>query len=120
MVVDDDEAVAHLIQMVMEFSGYEAVCFDRPDACLAACREGVVRADLLITDQTMPYMTGLELVEAVRARGAMMPVIVSSGFGQVATPEQTARLAPIFFLSKPFDAVALIKVAREALGPVGG
>lgn len=120
LVVDDDEAVANLIRMVLEFAGYEAVLYDRADRCLAACGGGVVRADLLITDQTMPLMTGLELVEALRAQGARIPVIVSSGFRLVAEPEQSERLSPMFFLSKPYDAVTLMRAVQDALAAPRG
>jgi FixJ family two-component response regulator len=115
MIVDDDAAVARLIQMVLEMSGYETLIYERPEACLTAFAEGVEQVDLLITDQTMPVMTGLKLAEVLRDRGYRMPVILSSGFGDVATPEQLTQLEPMFLLSKPFDADALLRGVDKAL-----
>lgn len=115
MVVDDDDAVARLIQMVLDVYGYDTVLYDRAKACLEDWRTSAESADLLITDQTMPVMTGMELVQALRARGCQIPVIVASGFCEVATPEEKSLLEPMFLLTKPFTAEELAGAVQEAL-----
>ena len=116
--MDDDDAVARLMQMVLEVFGYDTLRFDDPVACLEAWNGAARLADLLITDQTMPVMTGLELTETLRGRGCRMPVILSSGLGEVATYDEKALLGPMFILTKPFTAETLARTVREALSVV--
>jgi YesN/AraC family two-component response regulator len=59
--------------------------------------------DILITDQAMPVMTGMQLIEAVRARRANLPVILATGYAEL--PQGVS--ASIGRLAKPFTQRAL-------------
>lgn len=70
--------------------------------------------DLLLTDQTMPDMTGLELAEKIRKLRPDMPVILCTGYNDKATREKAAKARINALLQKPITkndlAVALRKV----------
>jgi CheY-like chemotaxis protein len=67
--------------------------------------------DILLTDHSLPGMSGLELVRGLVARGTSMKIIFSSGYGAPDVPELDIR--PLF-LPKPFTLAALQKVLEEA------
>ena len=78
--VDDDEVVLLMVERLLERAGFAASAFSRPEALLETLRRDPACFDLLVTDYSMPGMTGLELAREVHARCPDMPVIVSSGF----------------------------------------
>jgi len=67
--------------------------------------------DLIVTDQLMPGMTGLELVERVRRNRPDMPILLVSGFAELAP---SAELS-VPLLAKPFSQVQLADGLRRAL-----
>ena len=70
--------------------------------------------DLLITDQTMPDMSGMELIDCFRKLRAEIPVILCSGFSEKIDREQ-ARKIGIRYLAKPIKSEQLLNMVREAL-----
>jgi CheY-like chemotaxis protein len=68
------------------------------------------RFDVLLTDHSLPGMSGLELARAVAARGDGMKIIFSSGYG---APETASLGFKPLFLPKPFTLAALQKVLEE-------
>ena len=85
-VVDDDLAVLESARFLLEITGHQAEIFASPGDFLA---ESEHRAfDRLIIDQHMPMLTGLEVVDRLRARGVNIPVMLITG---ALTPEIVAR-----------------------------
>ncbi|MFY0539411.1 response regulator [Nannocystis pusilla] len=69
--------------------------------------------DLLFVDFAMPGMNGAEFIQAARARGATMPVVIASGYADM---QEIERLIDTrYFLSKPFDIAAMSRVVADAL-----
>jgi CheY-like chemotaxis protein len=69
--------------------------------------------DLVITDQMMPGMTGVQLIDALKAERADLPVILASGYAEL--PED--RLRGIVRLGKPFEQVDLARALVTSLRP---
>ncbi|MEZ8143392.1 two-component system response regulator [Enterovibrio norvegicus FF-454] len=76
---------------------------------LKALREGI--PDLLLSDLSMPVMTGLEFVEEVSLEYPMLPVIVISGTGGMSDVAQALRFGVKDFLIKPIDDIMVVKSA---------
>ncbi len=78
--------------------------------------------DLLITDQTMPGMTGLELIKALRGAGCQTPAILSSGYGVQLEGAELEQLGQIQLVHKPFTSeglsIALISTLKLQPCPV--
>lgn len=74
IVIDDNEACRSLLEMILSSRGYNVICLPDPTACLlyenlqCSCPPDAVCGDFLLTDNQMPYMSGLELI-ARQARG---------------------------------------------------
>jgi len=77
---------------------------------------GSKQYDLLITDNDMPILTGLELVRRLRAVPHMLPVIVISGFARWNDADVKALLQPGAFIEKPFAFPTLLGMVKELVG----
>lgn len=81
MVFDDDPVIRQLLETVCARCGYEVHAFAHPGLCPFAaegpcpCESGVFCADIIISDLDMPFVKGLDFVEAQREKGCRCPHI---------------------------------------------
>jgi PAS domain S-box-containing protein len=113
-IVDDEPSVVRFMHDLLSHWGVAAVTFADPAAALAAIRAGDA-LDLVITDHTMPGMTGLELARAARSVRRGLPVVLYTGYGEQITQADVERCGVAALLRKPIDASALFGVLREHL-----
>jgi FixJ family two-component response regulator/glycine cleavage system H lipoate-binding protein len=109
LVVDDEQVIHASLRKILEREGY------RVDAALSA-QEALERLaadgyELVITDLMMPGMSGIGLLQAMRARGLAAPVVMITGYPTIRSAVQAMRLGAIDYVAKPFT-------RRELLGPV--
>lgn len=112
-LVDDDEAVLESMQVLLEAEGFAVATFDRARAFLQHHEERSCAC--LVTDVRMPDMDGLELIEALRSRGPLPPIIVITGHADVPMAVRAMKLGARDFLEKPFDPGRLIAGVNDAL-----
>jgi len=118
-IVDDEELVAGFAKMALERFGYRARCFALPDQCLEAVQQDPAGCAVLITDQTMPSMTGMELAARTRALAAQLPIIVMSGYFSKISSTALEQLGHIALLAKPFTSGEINSCVHRALHPEG-
>lgn len=113
LFVDDEIYLAEVGQEMLEDYGYEVdIETDARDA-LARFRENPGRYGLLVTDYTMPGMTGDLLMEKVWEIRPDLPVILATGIG---LPQDVQdRITTATFLMKPFDMGDLVKAVAAHL-----
>jgi CheY-like chemotaxis protein len=93
---------------------HTATTFDKPDEALAHFQTNPNAYDLVITDLTMPGMTGLDLARGIHTTRADIPIILSSGFPDEVTEETMRELGIVEVLPKPFQMQALAEaIARH-------
>lgn len=114
-MVDDEDAVATMLARMLERMGYEAGCCASGREALEALDEAPGEWRLVITDQTMPEMTGYELAQAIRDRHPGVPVILCSGYSESVSDADIARAGIVAFLHKPVGPAALERSVRRAL-----
>ncbi|MGH6903262.1 MAG: response regulator transcription factor, partial [Geminicoccaceae bacterium] len=112
-VIDDDEAVLDSLRVLLESEGFDVETFDRASTFLQRSRG--TAAGCLVTDVRMPEMDGLELLQALAARGPLPPVIVITGHGEVPMAVQAMKLGARDFVEKPFEPRVLLASIRDAL-----
>jgi PAS domain S-box-containing protein len=101
LVVDDELSMRQLLDEALSSEGYNVtLCRDGAEAW-ALLEGGEQHFDLLITDQTMPHVTGLELVEKLRAQGDDLPVVLCTGYSDRVNEEVLQRLSIAQYLRKP-------------------
>jgi PAS domain S-box-containing protein len=116
LVVDDDESVGGFMRELLESWGLQAVCLPRPDLALDLVRAEPRRFDVLITDQSMPKMTGLELAQRLRRIRGDLPIILYSGHGEGLADAEAAAAGLCAVMRKPVDPVELGCVLTRCLG----
>ncbi|MBL0060080.1 MAG: PAS domain S-box protein [bacterium] len=116
LVVDDDPSVADVIKGALErYLGYQVtVCTSSLEA-LELVRHQPHRFDLLLTDQKMPTLTGVQLAQEVSKICNSMPVILMTGYSEIADEAKCKELGISGFLMKPPDTSELARVVRKAL-----
>ena len=122
MIVDDERPLVRLAEETLARLGYEPAGFDSPVAALEAFRAEPQRYDLVLTDQTMPDLTGTDLAHEILRLRTDVPVVLMSGLRgpQLAALAQAARVREI--LHKPLlardiaEALARARVARHRSG----
>ena len=112
-VVDDDASVRRSLTRLLRAEGFDVTSFASAEGFLAA--ERVDAAGCLIADLEMPGMSGLELQQALRARGASLPIVFLTGHGDVPASVQAMKDGAVDFIEKPQSVTGLVPVLRAAL-----
>ena len=115
LLVEDEQRLARLGQRILESEGFAVSVHTSSMQALEDFRTNSARYDLLITDNTMPHMTGLELVQQVLAIRAEIPVLMVSGIGESMSVEELRKLGVTRLLSKPYQSAELKAAARELM-----
>jgi CheY-like chemotaxis protein len=110
LLVDDDELVLSSAAAIIEDLGYRVIAVDSGEAALRIV-ESAADIDVLMTDQAMPEMTGLQLAQATAAKRPHLPVILASGFAEV----ETHSVLGCRRLPKPFRRAELADALAAAL-----
>jgi signal transduction histidine kinase len=116
LFVDDEAALAAMGQAMLERLGYEVVACSSSLEALETFRAAPRRFDLVITDQTMPYLTGEALVRTLRDIRPDVPIILCTGFSHSLDAQKAQALGINAFLMKPWQGDDLARAVREALG----
>ena len=117
LVVDDDPDLLRLIEIRLSAAGYAITTAESAEQALA--RLSVTRPQLVVTDLRMSGMDGMALFEAIRAENPSLPVIILTAHGTIPDAVAAVKRGLFGYLTKPFDAKALLAEVERALA-VGG
>jgi len=119
LVVEDEVMVGDFMAELLEDWGLEVVLMRDPAAALAWVEEHHEAPDLLITDQTMPQMTGLELADRCRALRRGLPVLLYTGNPGAIDAPTLERAGVQALLAKPVASDVLRDALRRCLSAAG-
>lgn len=111
-LVDDDPAVLKGLTRLLTAVGIEVAAFDSPRKFLE--RLDPAAAGCLVLDVAMPEVNGLEVQQALAAKGCDLPVVFLTGHGDVPTSVRAMKRGAADFLMKPVDDVELLAAIRGA------
>jgi PAS domain S-box-containing protein len=115
LAVDDDPLVLmNTVAMLQELGHTVFEASSAQEALVLLRREPSVR--VIVTDQAMPQMSGLQLIEAVRVGQARFPAVLASGYAELSS----VALPDVPRLSKPFDQEALARAMAQAVAVTAG
>ncbi|HEY7492641.1 MAG TPA: ATP-binding protein, partial [Candidatus Tectomicrobia bacterium] len=115
LFVDDEPALVRLGYSVLTQLGYDVAAYTSSPEALAAFQAAPQRFDLVITDYTMPQMTGDVLTCALRRLRPDIPIILETGFSHTIDAEQAAALGINAFLLKPWTVRELARTIAQVL-----
>jgi PAS domain S-box-containing protein len=119
LFVDDEVVLCRSVAGLLERLGYRVTACSDPGEALELFRRTPRAFDVVLTDLTMPGMTGVELAREVLKIAPATPVLVMSGFHSTWTPEGLKALGVVDLISKPLGAVRLSESVAAALGRGG-
>ncbi|OPY77928.1 MAG: Blue-light-activated protein [Syntrophorhabdus sp. PtaU1.Bin153] len=115
LFVDDEDMLIEMGKHVLEGLGYEVVVKADGLEALSAFREESAKFDLVITDQTMPYMTGTDLARELILVKPDIPIVLCTGFSELVNAESSKAFGIKAFLMKPFSVQEIARTIRRVL-----
>ena len=115
LIVDDENLLVRVTQRQLETLGYKVTATTESREALAMIRTSPDQFDLLITDQTMPGLTGLELAMTAKEIREDLPVIICTGHSETTSRAQALEAGVNEYISKPILGDELFKAVRLAL-----
>jgi PAS domain S-box-containing protein len=115
LLLDDEPALTSSLQRLLVRLNYQVTTTNSARESLQWCRRDPAQFDLVITDLTMPEMTGLEVARQLQALRPDLPVILASGFSADLDRESLAAAGICELLEKPISRLTLANVIHRVL-----
>jgi CheY-like chemotaxis protein len=115
LYVDDEESLLVAGKGLLERYGHTVTVKTDGAEALEAFRADPNAFDIVITDQTMPRLTGAQLTQELRRLRPELPVVITTGYSETIDAESNREVGASAYLAKPFGARELVKVLREVL-----
>jgi two-component system chemotaxis response regulator CheY len=114
LVVDDSKAMRLIVMRTLRQAGFSCEITEAADGKQALATVRADRPDLVLSDWNMPEMTGIELLEALRAEGNDVRLGFVTTEGTAAMRDRAKNAGALFLIAKPFTADHF----RDALEPL--
>ncbi|MBW2407414.1 MAG: response regulator [Deltaproteobacteria bacterium] len=115
LLVDDEEDVLEMMHVMLERLGYQVTSALNGLKAIEHFKKAPKTFDLVITDQTMPKMTGMELIKELRLIRPDIPIILYTGFNEKITEDNTGHLGIDAIIGKPVRIAEIAGQVREIL-----
>jgi PAS domain S-box-containing protein len=115
LLVDDEPPIVTMAGKMLRRLGYAVTSYTASDAALTAFRDDPTRFDLVVTDMTMPGMTGDRLTLAIKRIRPDIPVVLCTGFSNLIDETRAAELGIAGFVFKPILKRDIAETIRKAL-----
>ena len=120
LLVDDEPALAAMNRKMLEKMGHTVLDRTNPKEALSDFRQDPAAYNIVLTDMTMPQMSGEELVAEVRKIRPDIPIIFCTGFGDRLNDARVAALGVSAFLKKPYGMAELGEALKKAAAKRAG
>jgi len=115
LFVDDEEALRDAGGRMLKWMGYRVTAVSSGIEALDIFKQESGGIDLVITDMTMPGMTGVELSTKLLEMQPDIPIILCTGYHETVTPEKAKALGIREYVSKPYSQSDMAKIIRDVL-----
>jgi PAS domain S-box-containing protein len=115
LIVDDDEKIGCLVKEQLESLGYQVTVLTSGVEAAETFRKAPQNIDIVVTDMTMPNITGAELSHELLKIKPDIPIILCSGFSELIDKDKAAVLGIQEYLMKPVGRNDLARAVRKAL-----
>jgi PAS domain S-box-containing protein len=115
LVVDDEQIIVQMSQRMLEGLGYQVTAMTSSVAALQYFQAQPQAVDLVITDMTMPHITGAQLAQKLLAIKPDLPIILCTGFSELINEKKAKAIGIREYIMKPIVIHELAMVVRKAL-----
>ena len=115
MFIDDEDSIVTLVKEVLTRYGYQVDIFTNGVQALQEFKRQPNKYDLVITDMTMPSMTGAELAQQIIEIQPGLPIILCTGFNEMINREKSMAIGISEYIMKPMTMNMLLKSVRQTL-----
>jgi len=113
-VADDDDAIRRSVAFALKTSGFRVKVYESGSELLKQGSD--IEPGCILLDIRMPGMDGLEVQEALKAKGVTLPVIIMTGHGDVSLAVRAMKAGAVDFIEKPFQKAVLLGAIEQAMG----
>jgi CheY-like chemotaxis protein len=113
--VDDEADIVFMTQQILERLGYQVTSRTSSVEALAAFRAKPDEYDLVITDMTMPNMTGIELTPRLMQIRSDIPIIICTGFSEMIDEGRAKAIGIRAYIMKPVVTEEIARTIRKVL-----
>lgn len=118
ILIDDEEATLKVEAVILENLGYSVLSFADPLEALQCIKKNPDLFDLVITDMTMPRMTGVDVFQSIMTMRIDLPVILCSGFSEIINESKAREMGIKALVMKPIIISEFSKLLRSVLDSV--
>ncbi|MCP3872953.1 MAG: response regulator, partial [Desulfobacteraceae bacterium] len=115
LLVDDEKAIIEMEQQMLERLGYQVTAKTDSTEALKMIKADPNNFDLIITDMTMPNITGIQLANEVKTMDIDIPIIICTGFSDQINELNSKRLGFHGYVVKPIIKKEIAQAIRNAL-----
>ena len=115
LVVDDEAPIVKAVSSILREFGYTAHTFTSPTDALMAFMEDPNKYDLILSDMTMPELTGADLATQILQKKPDMPIIIATGNTEIINKKNAKKLGISAYCAKPVSMPTLLTAVRKAL-----
>jgi signal transduction histidine kinase/ActR/RegA family two-component response regulator/sensor domain CHASE-containing protein len=115
LVVDDEPENVSMVEEMLDYLGYKVVACGSAAEALAEFKKGPRRFDVVVTDQTMPHMTGAQLGAELLAIRPDLPIVLATGFSEVVSQKNYRRYGFREIIMKPILARDLNEAIQRCM-----
>ena len=117
LLVDDDEVLRERLGRALRERGFEVTTAENGEAAIAVARRDA--PEFAVVDLRMPGISGIEVLDALRAIDPATRVLMLTGYGSIATAVEATRRGAVGYLSKPADADEVVAALTGHAAPDG-
>jgi PAS domain S-box-containing protein len=119
LFIDDEDAIVGIVKRMLNRLGYDVIAKTSSKEALELFHAEPSRFDLVITDMTMPGMTGDKVAQEVMKVDSKVPIILCTGYSDQISEEKAKKMGIKEFIMKPFVMKNLAKIVRDVLDGKG-
>jgi FixJ family two-component response regulator len=117
LLVEDDESLRQAVERLLNAHQFECIAYASAEELLSqGAGEG---AACVVSDLMLPSMSGLDMLDTMRAQGGWPPLVLVTAHDRPGRREEAMRHGAAAYLAKPFEGTALVAAVRSAIDSAG-